>query len=146
MLPPPVSQSSEAENHCRAEEVMHDFPYCIPERRALTEEERAIIRRLVSAACPERIVEADALEVFARCGCGKCPTIIFHAVPGKKHETEQVLADFQGGDAQSGLVGIMLWERDGQLSELEAWSIDGSAVSAWPKFETIHPLEITRIR
>lgn len=91
-------------------------------------------------------MEADALEVFARCGCGKCPTIIFHAVPGKKHETEQVLADFQGGDAQSGLVGIMLWERDGQLSELEAWSIDGSAVSAWPKFETIHPLEITRIR
>ena len=46
MPPPPVSQSSEAENHCRAEEVMHDFPYSIPERRALTEEERAIIRRL----------------------------------------------------------------------------------------------------
>jgi hypothetical protein len=125
---------------------MHDFPYSIPERRALTEEERVIIRRLVSAACPERRVEADALEVFARCGCGKCPTIMFHAAPEKKKETEQVLADFQGGDEQSGLVGIMLWERDGQLTELEAWSIDGSEVTAWPNFETIRPLEITHIR
>lgn len=125
---------------------MRDFPYSIPERRALTEEERAIIRRLVSAACPERIADADALEVFARCGCGKCPTIMFHATPETKKEAERVLADFQGGDARSGLVGIMLWERDGQFSELEAWSIDRPEVPAWPKLETIRPLEITHIR
>ena len=125
---------------------MRDFLYSIPERRALSEEERAIVRRLVSAACPERIEEADALEVFTRCGCGKCPTIMFHAAPEKKKESERVLADFQGGDPQSGLVGIMLWERDGQLSELEAWSIDRPEVSAWPKLETIRPLEVTHIQ
>ena len=122
---------------------MSDFPYSIPERRALTEAERVIVRRLVSAVCPERSAEAEALEVFARCGCGKCPTIMFHATPEKKKESERVLADFQGGDPQTGLVGIMLWERDGEISELEAWAIDRSEVAAWPALETIRPLEVT---
>ena len=125
---------------------MSDFSSSIPERRALTEEERVIVRRLVSAVCPERSAEAEALEVFARCGCGKCPTIMFHAAPEKKKDSERVVGDFQGGDAESGLVGIVLWERDGQLSELEAWSIDGRDISAWPALTTFRPLEITRVR
>ncbi len=63
----------------------------------------------------------------------------------QKKDAKRVIADFQGGDAESGLVGIMLWERDGQLSELEAWSIDGRDISAWPALATFRQLEIVRV-
>ena len=119
---------------------MSNFPYSLPERRALTEEEREIVRRLISEACPERLTEADSLEVFARCGCGKCPTIMFHAAPEKK-AVGQMIADFQGGDSKSGLVGIILWERDGEISELEAWSIDGKDVESWPPLNTMRTFD-----
>jgi len=125
---------------------MSSLPYSITERRSLTEEEHAIVLRLVAAACPDRLGEANALEVFARCGCGKCPTIMFHADPEKNKDLERIIADFQGGDADSGLVGIILWERDSQISELEAWSIDGKEISMWPPIETIRPLEIAHSR
>ena len=71
---------------------------------------------------------------------------MFHADPESRKEIETLLADFQGDDATSGLVGVMLWERDGEISELEAWSIDGSEVSRWPQLDTLRPFEVTRIK
>lgn len=62
----------------------------------------------------------------------------------KREREKRILADFQGGDRESNLVGICLWESDGRISELEAWSIDGSDVESWPEFNTIKPLEISR--
>jgi hypothetical protein len=123
---------------------MSTFPYSIPEHRALSKEERDIVRHVVTTSCPERAEEVDALRVFARCGCGKCPTIMFHSEPERRKKSERLLADFQGGDIDSALVGIMLWERDGQISELEAWSIDGHEILGWPPQDTIRPAEISR--
>lgn len=120
---------------------MSDFPYSIPERRLLTTKERALLQLLLSESSPQRAGEIDRLEVYARCGCGKCPTIMFRPEPEKTKGNEAVIADYRGGDEVSGLVGIMLWERDGQILELEAWSIDGKDVTEWPPLDTIRPLE-----
>ena len=123
---------------------MTAFPYSIDERRPVTEYERAIIKRMVSVSCPEREPEVDALEVFARCGCGKCPTIMFSVDPDLRRESARLLADFQGGDADAGLIGLMLWGRDGKISELEAWSIDGREVFTLPALHTLRQMPISR--
>ena len=62
----------------------------------------------------------------------------------KKEDKKTIFADFQGGDEESGLVGITLWERNGSIIELEAWSIDGTDVTSWPNLDTVRPLEATR--
>ncbi len=118
---------------------MSDFPYHIPARRSLTTEEREIIRILVAQTAPERLAEIDELEVHGRCGCGKCPTIMFRGAPDEKKEGQGIVADYQGGDDTVGRVGIILWERDGELSELEAWSIGGREVVGWPTLDSIRP-------
>ncbi|WP_425504937.1 DUF6984 family protein [Puniceicoccus vermicola] len=122
---------------------MNTFPYSIPIDRELSDSERSILRKLISETQPEREKEIDSLHVFGRCGCGSCPTVMFTS--GTKREKERsILADFQGGDTESGLVGITLWESNGSITELEAWSIDGTDIEFWPELETIRPLEISR--
>lgn len=92
---------------------------------------------------PKREKEIESLYVYGRCGCGSCPTIMFKQ-EAKKEEKKSILADFQGGDDESGLAGITLWEKNGSIVELEAWSIDGTSVKSWPSPETIRPLEASR--
>lgn len=123
---------------------MDELPYSIPEQRPLTLQERALLQLLLSKSAPECVAEIERLEVVARCGCGKCPTIMFHSVPEYGKGGERLVADFQDGDEASGLVGIMLWERNGEISELEAWSIDGKDVSDWPSLSTVRPLECSK--
>lgn len=121
---------------------MNTFSYSIPTDRELNETERAILRKLIVDTHPDRENEIDSLHVRGRCGCGSCPTVMFERDPTKE---KSVLAEFQGGDAESGLAGITLWESNGRISELEAWPIDGADIRAWPAFETIKPLEVSRL-
>lgn len=118
---------------------MKHFPYSIPQRRPLAEEESALLLSLLLRVAPGRCAELDALEVQARCGCGKCPTIMFEDASKEKKEGQRILADFVGGDEASGLVGVILWERGDRMSELEAWSLDGSDVAGWPCADTLRP-------
>ena len=53
-------------------------------------------------------------------------------------KNRKVLADYQG-ELDHGLVGIFLWESDGKIVELEAYSIDGSEVASWPDIKTLKP-------
>lgn len=115
------------------------FPYSISEPRPLREPERDLLSFLLSREAPGRKHEIDSLQVRARCGCGRCPTVMFHDKPEKDRSEERILADYQGGNPESGLIGIILWERAGRLSELEAWSIDGSDVEDWPDVGTLRP-------
>jgi hypothetical protein len=103
-----------------------------------------LVRMLVSQTSPHRTAEVERLEVFARCGCGKCPTIMFQPISDETKGSGRVIADYQGGDQGSGLIGVMLWERNGGISELEAWSIDGKDVCDWPPLDSIRPLECSR--
>ncbi len=62
----------------------------------------------------------------------------------KKEDKKTILADFQGGNEESGLVGITLWERNESIIELEVWSIDGTDVTSWPNLDTVRRLEVSR--
>ena len=53
------------------------MPYCIPHRRALSEEEHLLLTFLLEREAPGRVAEVASLKVIARGGCGKCPTVLF---------------------------------------------------------------------
>ena len=111
-------------------------PYRIALRRELSAEEQALLRHILEREAPKRVQEIASLKVIARCGCGKCPTVIF----GCSIESEPrpampftEVANYMGRNAEGVLVGVALLEREGHLSELEAWSPEGDDVTSWPE-------------
>ena len=111
-------------------------PYSIPLRRELLDAEKALLLRILEREAPHRIPEVAMLKVVARCGCGKCPTVIFGAAldaePRPARPFTEV-ANYMGINAEGLLVGVVLLEREGCLSELEAWSPKGGEVMSWPE-------------
>ena len=81
----------------------------------------------------------EDLKVVARCGCGDCPTVLF----GLSFEDApltgpfRIIADYSGLADNGTLVGIGLYEREGRIAELEAWTVDGGPVSSWPPIDTL---------
>lgn len=118
--------------------------YCVPEQRELSGEERALLHFLLEKEAPERLHEIDSLHVVARCGCGKCPTILFGSArdsePDTSHPFEELL-NYIGSAPDNTLVGVVLIERKGKLSELEAWSPEGNDILSWPQLESLQRLD-----
>lgn len=114
-----------------------DTPYAITHRRDLTPQERALVRRLVEQTGERRLgleAQIDNLKVVARCGCGRCPGVLF----GKQADEEPRVGPFKTvaslrGRTRDGVdVGAYLLVRDGELSELEAITWSGDEVREWP--------------
>ncbi len=116
---------------------MSHFPYSIPESRPLSEQERVIVRHLLLHTAPDRVDELERLSVVERCGCGRCPTILFVPHDETTENRNRIVADFVGGENST--VGVIVWERDGVLAELEAWSLDGNDVTSWPAVSSLRP-------
>ena len=116
-----------------------DFPYCIPEKRDLTSTEYGLLEYLLKQV-DGVTVEACELKVVARCGCGKCPTILLgksmHDAPITSKDSQAAM-DWSGRAENGTLVGIGIFVKDGMPTELEAWSVDGGDVDAWPPIEAI---------
>lgn len=111
------------------------YPYCIPERRELTPVEEELLAFLLSKANLPG-VSVDALVVVARCGCGTCPTILFGESFGDDPITSRKsspVVDLVGRAANGTLVGVVLLAtKEGKVTELEAWSVDGGEIDEWP--------------
>ena len=82
------------------------FPYCIPDKRDLTETELALLTYLLKQVGGVTF-DANDLKVVARCGCGECPTILF----GKSKDDEPIASsdsravmDWSGRAANSGVL------------------------------------------
>jgi hypothetical protein len=67
-------------------------------------------------------VQLAGLKVVGRCGCGGCPTIFF--MPRTKGDREYDIASGMGTDSSGGHVGVVLLEKNGQLSQLESFFVD----------------------
>ena len=109
--------------------------YCIIETRELTLTEISLLKFLV----PGRSEEVANLKVVARCGCGKCPTVLFR----QDHELEPLtgesknLAYYTGKNADGEIVAIDLYERNGEIAELEASSLTGGDINVWPEINSL---------
>ena len=118
---------------------MSNIPYAVEHQRQLSEEERNLVSFLLENEAPQYLSQLASLLVIDRCGCGKCPTIMFgsqgHEVPEFGEFTK--LADYIGKADDGVLVGVMLFERNGVISELEAWSPAGEDIRKWPAIENL---------
>jgi hypothetical protein len=115
-------------------------PYSIPDRRALTGEEQSLLRFLLERQAPHRLGELETLKIVARCGCGKCPTVLFGYTPDAEPLTGSPfteLASYRGKNKDGVTVGVVLIEREGKLAELEAWSPHGPDIKSWPSVATL---------
>jgi len=116
------------------------MPYCIPHRRELTGEERSLLAFLLQREASSRIAELASLKVVARCGCGKCPTVLFGETLAAEPLTGSPMvevASYRGRNAEGVAVGVVLIERNGRLAELEAWSPEGPDITAWPPISAL---------
>ena len=87
---------------------------------------------------PEWTNLIENLKIIARCGCGKCPTIIFGKTFDSEIQKGNLIIDYNGKGKNGELIGISVFGTDQMPTELEFYSIDGeSEITEMPKIETL---------
>jgi hypothetical protein len=113
----------------------------VQERRTLTDKEQRLVELLLAHGTAESKPYVDQLPlvtVASRCGCG-CPTIVL-AVGDRaaSQRSPTVILSEAGGVSPEGIsFGIILHGREGLLSELEFYPIDGEGVFSIPDLDKI---------
>jgi len=116
--------------------------YCIEHKRELNEEEKKILRHLLSQ--PEHDLyfnQIESLCVIARCGCGRCPTIML----GESYKDEPKpsghnLVQYYGTNSEGEVVGVTVMVASGKITELEASSFSGGDINSWPPTMNLVPV------
>jgi len=122
---------------------MSHIPYSVECRRDLTKSEIALISYILMQNAPMKLSELNNLKVVARCGCEKCPTIMFgnYISSAPKTGTFSEIAQYFG-ESKSGIpIGVSLLNRDNQISELEIWSPSGADIEELPEINTLKPVK-----
>src|SRR5687768_142511 len=100
------------------------------EDRPLTRKEIDLLRWLIEnrqTGSEDYLSQLDRLRVESRCGCG-CASVDF-SFDGVSPDRTKGLDDFSNwywGTEGIDLSGVFAFTRDGQLAEIEVWSVDGS--------------------
>ena len=112
--------------------------YSIPNKRELTKPEIEFLTYLFGKEKPEWTNLIENLKIIARCGCGKCPTIIFGKTFESKIQKGNLIIDYNGKGKNGELIGISVFGTDEMPTELEFYSIDGeSEITEMPKIITL---------
>jgi len=115
--------------------------YSIKHLRELNEKEKELLRFMFSKEKPEWLSLINNLKIIARCGCGKCPTVLFGFSFDDEVKTNQsLLIDYMGMGENGELIGVCLFGNNEMPCELEFWSIDGqNAIMEIPSISTLKP-------
>ena len=112
--------------------------YSIPDKRELTKSEIEFLTYLFVKEKSEWTNLIGNLKVIARCGSGKCPTIMFGKTFDSEIQKGNLMIDYAGKGKNGELVGISLFGTDQMPTELEFYSIDGeSDITEMPKIDTL---------
>ena len=112
--------------------------YSIPEKRELTNSEIEFLTYIFEKEKPEWTNLIRNLKVIERCGCGKCPTIMFGKTFDSEIQKGNLIIDYTGKGKNGELVGISLFGNEQMPTELEFYSIDGeSDITEIPKIDTL---------
>ncbi len=113
----------------------------ISEQRALGDKERELLQRLLKTGTEEAhsyLKQLPETMVAGRCACG-CPTLELSV--GKKSASlgspTTVLAEASGISPEGVRFAIILHAREGLLSELEVFPIDGNDKFTLPDVERV---------
>lgn len=117
--------------------------YSIPDKRELNDKEKKLLAFLFNKKKPEWLDIINKIKVIARCGCGKCPTVLFGISFEEETKTNQpLLIDYMGTGKNGELIGVALFSNNKIPTELEFWSINGQTdVIEFPDLETLKPME-----
>jgi hypothetical protein len=119
----------------------------IPEARPLNEKERHLLARLLAHAFGDTATysrQLSEVSVVSRCRCG-CPTVDL-AVAGRvapPGSPTTILAEGGGVSPEGIRFGIILHAREGLISELEVYSLDGEGPFSLPSVEEIEVYDAT---
>jgi hypothetical protein len=109
--------------------------YRAPEKRPLTNDERILLKWLISNGSPSAAKYAPQIprvSVVSRCACG-CPTIDLAVDSKHVGAGSELVADFVGKSPEGVPVGVILHCRSGQISELEVYAMgEVKAYSGYP--------------
>jgi hypothetical protein len=116
--------------------------YCITHKRQLIEKEKELLQFLFSKEKPECQSLIDNLKIIARCGCEKCPTILFgYSFDDEVKRNQSLIIDYIGKGENRELIGVSLFGNNEMPTELEFYSIDGqNEVTERPIIKTLKPL------
>lgn len=116
------------------------FPFFVSvEDRALTTSEEALVRHIAEREAPAYGAQIERLRVVGQCGCGTCPTVFFKEPSGPSRERD--ITTYVGRDSAKGLTAAVLLQSDGELSQLEFYSVDGHDPWSPPSLETLRKLD-----
>ncbi len=121
--------------------MQDDSPLRVPDARERTSKERLLLERLLLHGTAESgpyVEQFPRVTVASRCGCG-CPTIDL-AVEGRVASlgSPTVILSEAGGVSPEGIsFGIILHSREGLISELEVYPIDGEGAFTLPDVDQI---------
>ncbi|CAA0237838.1 conserved hypothetical protein [Tenacibaculum maritimum] len=112
--------------------------YSISHKRELTKLEIEFLTYLFEREKSEWTNLLENLKVIARCGCGKCPTIMFGKTFDSEIQKGNLIIDYLGKGQNGELVGVSIFGTDQMPTELDFYSIDGgSDITEIPKIDTL---------
>jgi hypothetical protein len=121
--------------------MQKDSTLRVPDARDLTSKERLLLQRLLLHGTEKSkpyIEQFPRVTVASRCGCG-CPTVDL-AVGGRVASLGSptvILAEAGGVSPEGVSFGIILHGREGLISELEVYPIDGEGLFTLPDIDNI---------
>jgi hypothetical protein len=107
--------------------------------RPLTHEEHELLCWILENGSDEAksfLPQVEGVRAVRACTCG-CPTIQLRVVDGVPMGTSsmgRVIGDLYGKTAKDEIVGVLLFQDAGKLSELEVYSLDGIIHGDLPEF------------
>jgi hypothetical protein len=118
----------------------------VPKDRPLTPAEHRFVRWLLEHGSNEGkklLPQLDRARVVSHCSCG-CASVDF-SIDGRTASPTSgmsVVSDYRWDDADGKLFGVFAFARDGLLSGIDLWSIDGrGTASALPNITELRPMD-----
>jgi hypothetical protein len=115
-------------------------------QRALTSKEMTLLTWLLEHSSPEAksfIPQLEKIKVSRGCDCG-CPSIKLYVDESVSLglSSSNIISDVVGMTTEDKSVGLLLFQNDGKLTELEVYSIDDIEGDwGFPVLDSLHKIE-----
>ncbi len=110
--------------------------------RPLSQEEEKLLRWTLEHGSDEArayLPQIEGIRAKSSCGCG-CPSIsltVLDNVPAAVAGKDRIIVDLQGRTAEGASVGLLIFQDEGKLSELEVYSYDDEGKFGFPTIESM---------
>jgi hypothetical protein len=118
-----------------------------PALRPLTQEEEVLLRWILEHGSDDAksyLSQIEGMQAERSCSCG-CPSISLVASDDASTAIgakDRIVADLSGQTAEGISVGVLLFQDDGRLTELEIYPYDTEGTFGLPTIESLAPFEV----